>query len=156
MGEKYVLNPSDRNSTLDCADTFLESIIQLEQFNWDVSNMTEGCTTSCENDINQWVSDVQSECAGAEMRELGNFIRPWSLPLIYQHKYQLGCMRGSADEWCLLESLTWEGSEIRQYDEDLCVTGKRDSFLFLLPEPIPRRSVRFKQFANHTHRGPRL
>ncbi|GKT93655.1 hypothetical protein Ct61P_11505 [Colletotrichum tofieldiae] len=54
---------------------------------------------------------------------MGNIIRPWSLPLIYQHKYQLGCMRGSASEWCWLESLKWQGSEIRQYDEDLCATG---------------------------------
>ncbi|KAL2754187.1 carbohydrate-binding module family 18 protein [Sodiomyces alcalophilus JCM 7366] len=114
------------NATLDCADTFLESIMQLEHFQWHVSNMTEGCTASCENDIDQWVSDVQAECSGAEMREMGNIIRPWSLPLIYQHKYQLGCMRGSASEWCWLDSLGWQGSDIIQYDEDLCITGDPD------------------------------
>ncbi|GJC90661.1 lysM domain-containing protein ARB_01155/01156 [Colletotrichum liriopes] len=97
--------------------------MQLETFQWHSSNMTEGCTASCEADINRWVSNVRLRCTGDEMKEMGNIIRPWSLPLIYQHKYQLGCMRGSASEWCWLESLKWQGSEIRQYDQDLCATG---------------------------------
>lgn len=70
------------------------------------------------------------ECSGGEMKEMGNVIVPWSLPLIYQHRFQLGCMR-SGSTWCWPESLTWEGSDIITWDEEMCATGM----------PVGRRSV---------------
>ncbi|KAI9147048.1 LysM domain-containing protein [Paramyrothecium foliicola] len=113
------------NSTLDCESQFLESVIQLEQFHWQESNLTSGCTPSCRSDLDDWVSNVKSACSNGEMKEMGNIIRPWSLPMIYQHRFGLGCMR-SGSSWCWLESLEWEGSDVMRWDEEMCATGDPD------------------------------
>ncbi|ROT42461.1 hypothetical protein SODALDRAFT_374791 [Sodiomyces alkalinus F11] len=115
------------NSTLDCEDEFLEHMLQLDHFQWDSSLLASGCATQCRSDLDQWVTDVESQCGGEDQfRLMGNLLDPSSLPLMYRHQFQLGCMTGGSSGWCWLEYQDWEGSEIPVYAEDLCATGDPD------------------------------
>ncbi|KAK2758674.1 hypothetical protein FQN54_003364 [Arachnomyces sp. PD_36] len=111
------------NTTLDCVDEFLESVISIEEYMWSEGNFTAGCTTVCENGLGNWVTTVRAECADQEMRYMGNIIKPWALPVLYQHQYQLGCMTGGESGWCWLDSLTWSGSDRLRHDPESCITG---------------------------------
>ena len=85
--------------------------------------MAAGCTASCTNDIAQWISKVESACAGQTMRYEGQLISPATLPLMYKHQYDLACLPGGDSGWCWVDSLKWVGSDIRKYPANLCETG---------------------------------
>jgi hypothetical protein len=67
------------------------------------------------------------------MRNDGMLIKPATIPLMYQHQYKLACIPGGSSGWCWLDSLTWQGSDIKRYPSDLCSTGKDIN----LPQALP-------------------
>lgn len=113
-----------RNTTLPCETGFLERAMQLEQYVWEPSNLTRSCTEACSQAVQSWVDSVTASCAQDVMRQDGHLIQPKTLPLIYQHQYQLGCMKGGTSGYCWLDSLTWAGSDVRRYDNLTCATGE--------------------------------
>ncbi|KAI5918691.1 hypothetical protein F4810DRAFT_704010 [Camillea tinctor] len=111
------------NTTIDCDSMFLQRVMQLESYMWTPANMTTGCTSSCTTDLQNWVSRVESSCAGASMRNDGVLMAPEALPLMFQYQYSLACLIGGNSGWCWVDSQTWQGSDIKKYPHDLCQTG---------------------------------
>ena len=64
------------------------------------------------------------------MENLGMYIDPKTLPLMYQYNYDLACLKGGSSGWCIVDSHSWVGSDIRRYPEDLCSTGMNISDWF--------------------------
>lgn len=62
------------------------------------------------------------------MQDNGMLIVPETLPLMYQHKYELACLQDDSANWCLVEDQNLVGSDIKRYPSDLCATGEQPPF----------------------------
>lgn len=63
-------------------------------------------------------------------------IVPETLPLMYQHKYELACLQDDAANWCLVEDQNLVGSDIKRYPSDLCATGEQPPFSEMATNPF--------------------
>ncbi len=102
------------NPTLNCQHGFLERALQVDSYIWTAANLSTGCTSSCTTGLQQWVTNVQSACAGQTMENLGMYIDPKTLPLMYQHSYSVACLTGGTSGWCIVDSQSWVGSDIKE------------------------------------------
>lgn len=64
-------------------------------------------------------------------------IVPETLPLMYQHKYELACLQDDAANWCLVEDQNLVGSDIKRYPSDLCATGEQPPLSEMATNPFP-------------------
>jgi hypothetical protein len=57
-----------------------------------------------------WLSAVEAECSSEGMTFGDTVVDPRFVPYTFIENYDVACLQDSSDNWCYLESETWQGS----------------------------------------------
>ncbi|RDW92669.1 hypothetical protein BP5796_02063 [Coleophoma crateriformis] len=67
-----------------------------------------------------WLSAVESECGSDSMVFGDTVVDPRFVPYVFIENYDVACLQDSSDNWCYLESETWQGSDYITWNADTC------------------------------------
>jgi hypothetical protein len=57
-----------------------------------------------------WLSAVEANCGSEGMTFGETVVDPRFVPYVFIENYDVACLQDSSDNWCYLESETWQGS----------------------------------------------
>ncbi|KAL9580260.1 MAG: hypothetical protein Q9212_004601 [Teloschistes hypoglaucus] len=119
------------NATLPCDPTLFQMANTVDNFYWELDNVTDLCTASCFNAVDDWDNDVQTRCALDSITAYGKAVPAASVSGRYFDGFHIACLtnqnateRADVDmSYCLIESQNWVGSDVIRPD---CTTDTSD------------------------------
>lgn len=88
---------------------------------WNQQNITTLCATGCQSSLASWTSLVEPACVGQTIMQGDLTIQAKALPLSFTYNSGLVCMKDSSNNWCFLESQTWQGSDFIRWEPEMCL-----------------------------------
>ncbi|KAJ6018171.1 hypothetical protein N7451_001550 [Penicillium sp. IBT 35674x] len=85
-----------------------------------MDNITTLCTTTCQDSLQTWGSEVETACAGQTVLQSGVIVEAKALSLSLTYNAQIACLQDSQSNWCFFDSQDWQGSYYIRYDATMC------------------------------------
>lgn len=98
---------------------------KVDQVYWQESDVTTLCTPRCINAATGWKTKVEQACAKDYLRSGDRYVPADTLSDRMSEGLNIACMRSSSNQWCLLESYEWTGSDVIHVD---CEANPTDSW----------------------------
>lgn len=109
------------NTTLDCDTSTTNLVAQgVDNSYWYQNNITTLCTSACTSSMATWLSAVEANCGSEGMTFGETVVDPRFVPYVFIENYDVACLQDSSDNWCYLESETWQGSNYITWNADTC------------------------------------
>jgi hypothetical protein len=89
---------------------------KVDQVYWQESDVTKLCTSRCIDAAGLWKTKVESACASEWLRYGDRYVPADTLSDRISEGLNMACMQDSANQWCLIESYEWVGSDVVQVD----------------------------------------
>ncbi|KAI4700641.1 hypothetical protein J4E81_003602 [Alternaria sp. BMP 2799] len=89
---------------------------KVDEVYWQPADVTTLCTASCMSDAADWRQNVATACVDDYYRSGDRYVPAESLSGRILEGLDMACMRSSSNEWCLVESYEWTGSDVIQMD----------------------------------------
>lgn len=105
-----------RNTTLPCDNDLMQWTHKVDEVYWQSTDVTTLCTASCMSDAADWRQNVATACVDDYYRSGDRYVPAESLSGRILEGLDMACMRSSSNEWCLVESYEWTGSDVIQMD----------------------------------------
>ncbi|KAF2130204.1 carbohydrate-binding module family 50 protein [Dothidotthia symphoricarpi CBS 119687] len=104
------------NTTLPCDNDLMQWTHKTDQIYWELEDVTTLCTSSCVSSAETWRQSVETACANDHLRSGERYVPADTLSGRFSEGLNMACMRSSANQWCLLESYEWTGSDVVHVD----------------------------------------
>ncbi|KAL8836527.1 MAG: hypothetical protein Q9170_002882 [Blastenia crenularia] len=112
------------NTTLPCDPTLFQMANTVDNYYWELDNVTDLCKNDCFNAVDTWNDDVQTRCALDEIVAYGKVVPAASISGRYFDGFNIACLTNqNATEYedvdtayCLIESQNWVGSDVIRPD----------------------------------------
>ncbi|KAF2219279.1 hypothetical protein BDZ85DRAFT_304804 [Elsinoe ampelina] len=106
------------NTTLNCDPDLFRWTLAVDDVWWSVENTSTLCTEQCKNDTQVWIAGVEDACFDQDIHAAGRIVPVETVSSRYVEGFNIACMQSSSQDWCLVESQRWVGSEIVGSDCD--------------------------------------
>lgn len=90
--------------------------MKVDQVYWQLEDVTTLCTSNCLSRSKIWRDNVETQCGDDWIRSGEKFVPAYTLSSRVAEGLDMACMRSSSNQWCLLESYEWTGSDVVQVD----------------------------------------
>lgn len=101
---------------MSCDSDLFQWAIEVDSIYWAQENVTKLCTAGCISEASLWKESVNEDC-NDEFLKVGDRIVPAeSLSSRFTEGLEMACMKSSSNQWCLIESYDWVGSDALQID----------------------------------------
>ncbi|KAK5654287.1 hypothetical protein OQA88_7464 [Cercophora sp. LCS_1] len=115
------------NATIQCNETAVHLLSGGADIHfWTLPEVSNLCTSTCISSLNSWQSNVETVCDEETTIQAGVIVKAKALPMSFTYNVGLVCMKDTEDNWCFLESQTWQGSDYIRWDPDMCFTDGED------------------------------
>ncbi|OKL55262.1 hypothetical protein UA08_09466 [Talaromyces atroroseus] len=85
------------NETVVCDGTLLQMAGDVDNYLWDIDNVTALCTTDCLSSAATWFADVRTECANDAIAVNGRLIPPMTIPGRVLDGMNIACLSPDTD-----------------------------------------------------------
>lgn len=99
--------------------------------------MTALCTPDCTDGASRWKAAVEESCQNQWLRSGDRYVPADTISGRFTDGLSIVCTQSSRNEWCLLESYDWVGSDVVQVD---CDTSPADPWCINKANPSPNNS----------------
>ncbi|CAN9281263.1 unnamed protein product [Alternaria alternata] len=89
---------------------------KVDEVYWQPNDVTALCTPRCTSAAAHWRENVATACADDYYRSGDRYVPADTLSGRISEGLELACMRSSSNQWCLVESYEWTGSDVVQMD----------------------------------------
>ncbi|KAH7317112.1 hypothetical protein B0I35DRAFT_337390, partial [Stachybotrys elegans] len=104
------------NTTLPCDPNIFQWTIKIDDVYWTEKDVGALCVPNCISKARDWSKAVQVACRDDWMTAGERAVPAESLSLRFLEGLEMACMRSKSNEWCLLKSYEWVGSDVVQVD----------------------------------------
>ncbi len=126
-----------RNTTLPCDNDLFPWTQKVDQVYWEQENVVSLCTEECVASVEKWKQSVETACETDYLRSGERYVPADTLSSRFIEGLNMACMRSSSNEWCLIESYDWVGSDVIQVD---CQVNPTDPWCLNRGDPSPENS----------------
>ncbi|OAA74234.1 LysM domain-containing protein [Cordyceps fumosorosea ARSEF 2679] len=125
------------NSTLPCDNALFQWTLNVDRLHWEEPDVAGLCTKDCTAGAARWRTDVKAACADQYVRSGDRYVPADTLSGRFTDGLNVACAQSSKDQWCLLASYDWVGSDVVQVD---CDANPADPWCLNKAEPLANHS----------------
>ena len=81
-----------RNTSLSCDPTLFQMANTVDNFYWELENVTDLCTYDCFNALDSWDDDVQTRCALDSIVAYGKIVPAASVSGRFSEGFHIACL----------------------------------------------------------------
>lgn len=126
-----------RNTTLPCDSSLFQWTLNVDRIYWQEEDVTTLCTAGCTDGAKQWKTAVEEACGDQYLLSGDKYVPADTLSGRFTDGLNVACAQSSTNQWCLLESYDWVGSDVVQVD---CEVFPEDPWCLNKAEPSANNS----------------